>query len=336
MIEAVLQPTNTGERTLSQEEMYPLILKHSGVSESDIEKPMTEEALSEICLDMFASSHSVEWVLMLILAVIEHCKSKNLEPPLGECLDGILEFIWESESKLHGDFNHTEGIRRAFANLASEKAYVEGMKAIEQSNLDGLFGLRDAALIAVASDALLKLSEIRNLKAEDFTKGHITIGGQTIPLEEQSIALLSTWLEVSEITEGPMFVRLWRGADISLQENDSPLSDEGIRKIINARCSAVSSILSGGAEWAKNAGLDASKAFLREVEIERKIGADSLRVGAAASLAAEGKTTKEIQEKGRWKNPNIPREFVKAQRMRRNIIQKHINNQIRVAAIAGE
>ena len=90
------------------------------------------------------------------------------------------------------------------------------------ADLDDLRGLRDAALIAVGSDGLLRISEIAALQVEDVEQtedgsGRLTVRssktdqegvGEILYLGESTVRRVTAWVDAAGITAGPLFVRV--------------------------------------------------------------------------------------------------------------------------------
>ena len=133
-----------------------------------------------------------------------------------------------------------------------------------------LAGLRDAALISVMSDGLLRVSEAAALTVDDIeaeAENTITIrksktdqeaGGTVLYVGDPTIKRLRRWIEAAGITSGAVFVRVLKN---NASVGDRALSTRAIRSIIKSRSAA--------------AGVDNASGH-------------SLRIGAAQSLANAG------------------------------------------------
>ena len=160
-----------------------------------------------------------------------------------------------------------------------------------------LAGLRDAALITVGSDALLRVSEIAALTVADVQvqsdgSGTVTIHasktdqegrGHTRYLGAPTVAAVQRWMQASGISAGPLFVRVRRG-DVA---GTKPLDVRSIRSIIAKRAAAAG--------------------------IPDRISGHSLRVGSAQSLAAAGAGLVELQQAGDRKAPQMPARYARHQ-----------------------
>ncbi|MCY3820056.1 MAG: tyrosine-type recombinase/integrase [Gammaproteobacteria bacterium] len=150
-------------------------------------------------------------------------------------------------------------------------------------------GMRDAALVGVASDALLRVSEVSGLDAEDVSmkrNGSALVKirrsktdqhgeGAVLHVGQDAAERLRRWVAMAGIESGPLF-RPVRGATIQAAR------------------------LGTGAVGA------AIKRRAAEAGIARRVSGHSLRVGAAQSLAERGVSLAELQVIGRWTSPAMP------------------------------
>ena len=171
---------------------------------------------------------------------------------------------------------------------------------------DGLAGLRDAALIMVGSEGMLRVSELAGLLAGDLDyladgSGRVTIrasktdqegSGRVLFLGPTAVGRIRAWVRAAGIEEGPLFRRLHRNERVG----DAALSTASIREIIKSRC--------------ERAG------------ITGYISGHSLRVGAAQSLAEKGASLVELQNAGRWTSPSMPAHYTQSQQAARGAIAR--------------
>ena len=173
-------------------------------------------------------------------------------------------------------------------------------------------GVRDAALIRVMSDALLRISECAALDvgdvialgaAGDGAELRITRSktdqqgrGASAFLGPPTVESLDKWREVGRVADGPLFRRgrTVRGGE--WMPSRSPLHPNSIRAIIQ--------------RWAKLAG------------IKGRVSGHSLRVGAAQSLAAAGAGLVAMQQAGRWKSPDMPAHYASGQLASRGAVAR--------------
>ena len=174
-----------------------------------------------------------------------------------------------------------------------------------------LRGLRDAALVAVASDALLRVSEVVAINADDIERDpdgsavlHVRHSktdqegmGATCYLGPRTVAVLDAWIEFAGIgigkgTDGDesVFRSVRKGGAIG-----GRLSDRSARAIVTDRCGSCA------------AG---------------RVSGHSLRVGSAISLARAGASLVELQQAGRWKSPEMPARYTKGESARRGAVAR--------------
>ena len=167
--------------------------------------------------------------------------------------------------------------------------------AAEAASAGDEAGLRDAALIAVASDALLRVSEVAaldvaDITAEDDGSGRLTIrtsktdpegDGAVLYLGAPTVRRVRGWLDIAGHVDGPLFRSLRRGGHLQARR----LTPNAIRLIIRRRAAAAG--------------------------IEGNVSGDSLRIGGAHSLAAAGASLVELQTAGRWASPSMPGHYAR-------------------------
>ena len=165
----------------------------------------------------------------------------------------------------------------------------EAAAAVAVNGQGALHGLRDAALLAVASDALLRVSEAAALDVADIQKepdgsGTVLIRsgktdqegkGRTLYLGHLTMTRIRDWLDKAGISEGALFRRVYKGGKVG-----GRISTRSLRTIIQARARAAG--------------------------VAGRVSGHSLRVGSAQSLAYAGATVVDMQEAGRWRSPDQP------------------------------
>ena len=164
-----------------------------------------------------------------------------------------------------------------------------------------LTGLRDAAMIRLMSDCLLRISEVVAVNVGDFKGSTLTLrssktdqegAGETLYVCDNTRELLKQYTERAVITRGAVFRHIRRGDNIQPQR----LTPHSARRIIQNR--------------AADAG------------VEGFISGHSLRVGSAVSLAQAGATVVDMQVAGRWKSSQMPAHYAKAELAERGAIAR--------------
>ena len=162
-------------------------------------------------------------------------------------------------------------------------------------------GLRDAAMIRLMSDCLLRISEVVAVNVGDLKERTLTVRssksdqegtGESLYVCDATRNVLNQYQERADITHGPLFRHIRRGDHIQ----SNRLNPHSTRRIIKKR--------------AANAG------------VEGFISGHSLRVGSAVSLAQAGATVVDMQVAGRWKSSQMPAHYAKAELAERGAIAR--------------
>jgi site-specific recombinase XerD len=164
-----------------------------------------------------------------------------------------------------------------------------------------LADLRDAAMIRLMSDCLLRVSEVVAVNIEDFQEQTLILRssksdqegiGESLYVCDTTRNVLDRYRERADITDGAMFRHIRRGDNIQ----PNRITAHSARRIIKKR--------------AADAGM---KGF---------ISGHSLRVGSAVSLAQAGATLVDMQVAGRWKSSGMPAHYAKAELAERGAIAR--------------
>ena len=151
-----------------------------------------------------------------------------------------------------------------------------------------LAGLRDAAMIRLMSDCLLRISEVVVVNVEDMKEKTLTLRssktdqegtGESLYVCAKTRNVLKRYTEEAGIVGGAVFRRIRSGGHIQ----SSRLNPHSARRIIKKRAS--------------------------DAGVEGFISGHSLRVGSAVSLAQVGATV----VAGRWKSSQMPAHYAKAE-----------------------
>ena len=164
-------------------------------------------------------------------------------------------------------------------------------------------GLRDSALIRLMSDCLLRISEAVAVDAEDVNSalrvhqsktnaGTTGITDVRLYIGTPTQEAIKRYCEAAGITEGPLFRWIRRGDNIA----GTRLTIDGVRKIIQRRA--------------------------RKAGVEGKISGHSLRIGSAVSLAQAGASVVNMQVAGRWKSPQMPAHYARAELIEQGAIAR--------------
>ena len=155
-------------------------------------------------------------------------------------------------------------------------------------------GLRDSALIRLMSDCLLRISEAVAVDVADVDSvltvhqsktnpGMTGVPDVTLYIGDPTQEAIKRYCKAAGITDGPLFRWIRRGDNIA----STRLTIDGVRKIIQRRA--------------------------REAGVKGKISGQSLRIGSAVSLAQAGASVVNMQVAGRWKSPQMPAHYARAE-----------------------
>ena len=170
------------------------------------------------------------------------------------------------------------------------------------AEMDGrIAGLRDAALIRLMSDCLLRVSEAVAVNIEDLKDKTLIVRSSKTDQEGRGEALYITsdtrraiqrYCKNAGLKRGSLFRRIRRGDHVT----EERLTDRSARRQIGY--------------WSELAG------------VEGFISGHSLRVGSAVSLAQAGASVVDMQNAGRWKSPQMPAHYAKAELAERGAIAR--------------
>ena len=164
-----------------------------------------------------------------------------------------------------------------------------------------LAGLRDAAMIRLMSDCLLRIGEVIAVNVDDLKDKTLTVHasksdqegtGESLYICEPTRKVLKRYSERAGIAHGALFRHIRRGDHIQ----PTRLHPHSARRIIKKR--------------AADAGVDGF------------ISGHSLRIGSAVSLAQAGATVVDMQVAGRWKSSQMPAHYAKAELAERGAIAR--------------
>ena len=253
--------------------------------------PLSDPALAEYLSELFEAGKAPAVAALVVAAVKFRAKLTGTDAPVGPATARVLAgFRRAGRTRGRGQ---VEGVRWEQADAAAALAVNEETK---------LSGVRDAAILAVASDALLRVSELAALTVADIdmTEQTITVQrsktdqegtGAVLFLGKPTIQRVQAWLAAAGIREGALFRALTKGGKVR-----AGLSARSLRTIIARR--------------AKAAG------------VPGRVSGHSLRVGSAQSLAAAGASVVEMQQAGRWKSPSMPGQYARKQIARRGAVAR--------------
>ena len=264
---------------------------------------LDDRALSEWIAGLHERGLSPSSASLAVAAARFRARMAGLDNPAGPVTQRTLAGI--RRSSIGRGRGQVAGIPWEAADRAVDNAMGEGT----------IRGLRDAALIAVGSDALLRVGEMVAIDVRDIEHDsdgsavlHIRRSktdqeglGATCYLGRRTVEALDRWMAMAGIgQEGgdpgdPVFRSVRKGGGVG-----GRLSRRSARSIVIRRC---------GGGIGDHGGIG-------------RISGHSLRVGSAISLARAGASLVELQQAGRWKSPEMPARYTRGESARRGPVAR--------------
>ena len=258
-------------------------------------RDLDDAYLASYLAALFDAGRSPAVAGQVVAAVRLRAKLQGLPSPAGAATDRVLAgFRRAGRDRGRGQ---VAGVAWAQADAAA---------ALASKEPRSLTGIRDAAILSVASDAMLRVSEIAALDVHDIEHasdgtGRLTIRasktdqeatGVVVFLGAPTVRRVLAWMEAAELRHGALFRRVRRGNVLG----PGRLSARAIRTLIARRAA--------------------------EAGVEGRVSGHSLRVGAAQSLAAAGASVVEMQVAGRWHSPAMPARYAQGELAARSAVAR--------------
>ena len=241
-------------------------------------RTLNDTVLAEYIRFLHTKGKSPATINLLLSAVKWMAEYHGIDNVAG----AITKRTW---SGIRGE-NRGGGRRRADGLTWDE---VERMCTVAKSS-ETLAGLRDAAMISLMSDCLLRISEAVVVNVEDIGEEGLQIHRtERVPAEQGDALYICEWTRrlikryrrKSGIESGALFRRIRFQNHVT----EDRLGVKGAREAIRRRAA--------------------------EAGVAGCISGHSLRIGSAVSLAEAGATVKEVQQAGRWRGPTMPAHYVR-------------------------
>ena len=242
-------------------------------------QPLTDMSLAEYITFLHQQGKSPSTIAQVVAAVKWRVGKSHAEV-VGEITQRTLAGI-RREGKERGR-GQVEGI--VWSDVDRVVAFCEADKTIA--------GLRDAVLISLMSDCLLRIGEAVAVNCGDLKKNTLLVRasktdqqgiGESLYVCERTRMLIKRYRTKADIHRGALFRRVRRGDHITSER----LTQQSARRIIKQRA--------------------------YEAGIEGFISGHSFRVGSAVSLAQAGASVVDMQVAGRWKSSQMPAHYAKAE-----------------------
>lgn len=258
-------------------------------------RDLTDGFLAEYLAELHQSGLAPATVAQVVAAVRFAARVAGRGSPAGPATARVLAGIRRS--------GHSRGRGQA-RGIGWREA--DRMAEIAAAKHKGVAGARDAAIVATASDAMLRVGELAALRVNDLEmredgSGRLHIrrsktdqegNGAVLFLGAPTVQRSLAWMERAGIAAGPLFRQVRENGFVT----DWGLSAHSIRAIIQ-KC-------------AEDAGIDG------------KVRGHSLRVGSAQSLASAGAGLVEMQTVGRWKSSMMPARYARAELAGRSAVAR--------------
>ena len=249
---------------------------------------LTDALLADYITELHTEGKSPSTIAQVVAAAKWLAKNHGIEI-VGELTSKTLAGI-RREGKERGK-GQVDGVERE--DMLRVVTLAEADKTIA--------GLRDAVLIRLMSDCLLRISEVVAVDVGDLYKSTLRIKssktdqegrGEVLFVGGPTLKLIDRYRTRAEIQSGALFRHIRRGDHVQ----SGRLTTVSARRIIQSR--------------AKAAG------------VEGFISGHSLRVGSAVSLAQAGASVVDMQNAGRWKSPQMPAHYAKAELAERGAVAR--------------
>ena len=254
-------------------------------------RTLDDAAIAEYLDEMFEAGRSPRTASQLLAALRYRARLEDEPHPIGP----HAELAFDRFSKLGGGRGRGQ---------ATGIQWEDADRMAKAAARDGLAGLRDAAVIAVMSDVLGRISEIAAARVEHVeparrggatllvprSKTDQTGEGRALFLGAPTFKRVRAWCEAGGVEDGFLFRRVYRG-----HVHPDGLTSRTIANIIKRRAA--------------------------ECGIKRASG-HSLRVGSAQSLAADGASLVEMQIEGRWIDSRMPAHYARNELAQRGAVAR--------------
>ena len=241
-------------------------------------RALTDAVVAEYIRFLHAEGKSPATINLVVSAVKWMAEYRGADTVVGDITARTM-------SEIRGEGK--ERARRQVDGLTWDE--VERVCAAAESS-DTAAGTRDAAMISLMSDCLLRISEAVAVDVKDVQDEGLQVHGKNADEEqrgevlyicESTRRLIERYRRRAGIASGALFRRIRFQNHVT----EDRLGVKGAREAIQRRAA--------------------------EAGVEGLIGGHSLRIGSAVSLAEAGASVKEVQRAGRWQDPAMPARYVR-------------------------
>ncbi|MCY3569297.1 MAG: tyrosine-type recombinase/integrase [Chloroflexi bacterium] len=257
----------------------------------DIDKCLTDEHLSAYIAERHAAGMRAKTLVTAVAALRFACKNSGLPNPGGHLTISTLngaKRIDASRSKPPPPALRRDQVEKVLQKIDAHVANARAGTAEE------VMGFRDAAMIALGSDCMLRVSElaavdVEHLRVEDDGSGRLHVlssktdqtgKGDVLYVPPPTVQRLLDWFAAGDVLEGPVCRGIDRHGNVRL----SRLHPRYVNRNIKRRC--------------EQAGFPG-------------ITCHALRRGMAESLSQSGANTTDIMRAGRWRSSEMPLRYTR-------------------------
>ena len=227
------------------------------------------------------------------------------------CSDEVVRLAIRRMNRAHGTRQkqaeplNRPSVERMLTTKAPERLH---RRVAEADKKVPLIALRNAALLAVAYDTLLRRSELVSLLIEDLqraddgsgtilvrrSKGDQEAEGAVKYLAPDTVEHVQAWLQGAKLAEGALFRPVTKGG----RPGGGALEDQEVRRLFRDIAAAAG------------------------VKLARAPSGHSTRVGAAQDMIAAGLELGEVMQAGSWKTMTMPARYSERLLARRGAARK--------------
>ena len=259
-------------------------------------QPVTDGSLAAHVQDLHNQGMAPASISIVPAAVRYYARAHGAADPVGPMTKAAMRIV-RREGRGRGR-GQAGGIKWEQADAAAAVAGNGGQDPA---------GLRDAAILAIMSDCLLRVSEVADLDVSDLDasypdgSGTVTLRASKTDQEGEGVTLyvgpatvqrVQAWTGKAGLTDGPLFRRIRRGGHVQADR----ITARAVQGIVKARAQAAG--------------------------IVGNVSGHSLRVGAAQSLAQAGAGVVEMQTAGRWASPDMPGRYARREMAARGAVAR--------------
>ena len=243
---------------------------------ADRDLALTDAGLAAYVADLADQGRAPATIKLAASAVGAVARAQGLDDPRGELTRQAVKGA--TRANRDRGRGQVQGLDREDLEVAARLAAADGSAA----------GLRDAAMLRLGSDGLLRIGELAAVQVGDLeddaadgsarlrlaaSKTDQAGEGAVLYVGAETVRAIRAWQRAASIVDGPLFRRLSRAGNVI---GDQALTPNAARAIVARRAAAAG--------------------------VEGRVSGHSLRVGSAQSLVRAGADLPELMQAGRWRD----------------------------------